>query len=138
MQSGRSFLLKCLDTDLLVAILRGKKEAYKVAQELDQEVKTATTVINAFELFYGANKSQLKAQNLRETENLLNKLQILPLDKAASKKAAEISAKLAQMGQALDYRDAMIAAIAIQNDATLLTRNEGHFQRIRDLKTKSW
>lgn len=69
---GRSFPLNCLDTDLLVAILRGKQEAVKAVQELDQEGKTATTAINAFELYYGANKSQNKDLNLKETQKLLS------------------------------------------------------------------
>jgi len=130
--------LKCLDTDLLVAILRGKQEAAKAVQELDQEVRAATTAINAFELYYGANKSQIKVQNLKETKKLLTKLEVFPLDHSAAKLAAEISAQLAEKGQSVDYRDAMIAAVAIQNNSTLLTHNIKHFQRIRDLKTKSW
>ncbi len=138
MQLERDFLLKCLDTDLLVAILRGKQEAYASAQELDQEGNAATTSINVFELFYGANKSQLKIQNIKETEKLLAKLEIFPLDKSAAKAAGEISAKLSEKGRPIDYRDAMIAAIAIQNGRTLLTRNAEHFQRIKDLKVKGW
>jgi tRNA(fMet)-specific endonuclease VapC len=130
--------LKCLDTDLLVAILRGKQEAAKTVQALDQEVRAATTAINVFELYYGANKSQQKDQNLKETQKLLSKLEIFPLDHHSAKKAAEISAQLAKRGQPIDYRDAMIAAIAFQNDAVLLTRNAVHFKRIRGLKTESW
>jgi tRNA(fMet)-specific endonuclease VapC len=137
-QLGRDFPLKCLDTDLLVAILRGRKEAYASAQKLDQEGNAATTSINVFELFYGANKSQLKAQNLKETEKLLARLEVLPLDKSAAKMAGEISAKLAESGRPIDFRDAMIAAIAIQNGTTILTRNTEHFLRISDLKVKSW
>ncbi len=130
--------MKCLDTDFLVAILRGKQEAAKAVTELDQEVRAATTAINAFELYYGANKSQNKAQNIKETQNLLAKLEMFPLEHAAAKLAAEISAKLAEQGQLIDYRDAMIAAIAIQNNAVLLTRNLAHFSRIKGLKIKSW
>jgi tRNA(fMet)-specific endonuclease VapC len=134
----RNFLLKCLDTDLLVAILRGKQEAAKAAHELDQEGRAATTSINAFELYYGANKSQQKEQNLKETKKLLVKLEIFPLDHDAVQKAAEIAVQLAEKGQPIDYRDAMIAAVAMQNDAVLLTRNAFHFQRIKGLKTKGW
>jgi tRNA(fMet)-specific endonuclease VapC len=130
--------LKCLDTDFLVAILRGKQEAANAVAELDQEVRSATTAINAFELYFGANKSQNKAQNIKETQKLLSKLEMFPLEHAAAKLAAEISAKLAEEGQPIDYRDAMIAAIAIQNNAVLLTRNLAHFTRIKGLKTKSW
>ncbi len=130
--------MKCLDTDFLVAILRGKQEAANAVAELDQEVRAATTTINAFELYYGANKSQNKAQNVKETQKLLSKLEMFSLEHAAAKWAAEISAKLAEEGQPIDYRDSMIAAIAIQNNAVLLTRNVTHFNRIKGLKIKSW
>ncbi len=130
--------MKCLDTDLLVAILRGKQEAAQAVEELDQEVRPATTAINAFELYYGANKSQNKAENLKETQKILTKLEVFSFDHSSAKKAAEISAQLAEKGLPIDYRDAMIAAVALQNDATLLTHNTAHFQRVKGLKTKSW
>ena len=44
--------MKCLDTDLLVAILRGKEEAKKKVAEQDEEAKGATTFVNACELFF--------------------------------------------------------------------------------------
>jgi tRNA(fMet)-specific endonuclease VapC len=130
--------LKCLDTDLLIAILRGKQEAYNISVEIEQEAKAATTTINAFEIFYGAYKSQMKNQNIKETDKLLDKLEVIPLERLSAKKAAEISEKLAEKGQQIDYRDAMIAAVAIQNDLTLVTRNKAHFNRIKDLKLQTW
>jgi tRNA(fMet)-specific endonuclease VapC len=41
-------------------------------------------------------------------------------------------------GEIIDFRDAMIAAIAIENDLTLVTRNNFHFKRITDLKLELW
>ena len=130
--------MNCLDTDLLIAILRGKQEAYNIAIEIEQETKAATTVINAFEIFYGAYKSQLEKQNIKETDKLLGKLEVIPLELESARKAAEISEKLAEKGQPIDYRDAMIAAIAIENDLTLTTRSKAHFDRIKDLKLQTW
>lgn len=130
--------MKCLDTDLLIAILRGKKDAYIIATQIEQETKPATTSINAFEIYYGANKSQLKQENIKETDNLLNKLEIIPIDQSCARRAAEISANLSKKGQPIDYRDTMIAAIAIENDLTLVTRNKMHFSRIKNLKLQTW
>lgn len=130
--------MKCLDTDILVAILRGREEAKEKVAELDEENKGATTSVNAFELFFGANKSERKQENLKEASKLLERLTIFPLDLASSKKAAEISAKLATKGETIDFRDAMIAAIAIENGLTLVTRNQVHFKRIKSLKIESW
>jgi predicted nucleic acid-binding protein len=46
--------VKCLDTDFLIAILRGKETAERRMVELDREGRHGTMAINAFELFYGA------------------------------------------------------------------------------------
>ena len=68
--------MKCLDSDLLVAILRGKQEARAIVDEIDKEGKGATTSVNAFEIYFGANKSQRKHENLKETSRLLERLEV--------------------------------------------------------------
>jgi tRNA(fMet)-specific endonuclease VapC len=130
--------MKCLDSDLLVAILRGKQEARTIVKQLDEEAKGATTSVNAFEVYFGANKSERKNENLREASKLLERLTVFPLDLMSSRRAAEISAELVAKGEAIDFRDAMIAAIAIENGMTLVTRNKAHFQRVKDLQLETW
>jgi tRNA(fMet)-specific endonuclease VapC len=130
--------LKCLDTDLLIAILRGKQEAHGLVVEIELEPKAATTSINAFEVFYGAFKSQMKSQNLKETEKLLENLEILPLMLSSARKAAQISVQLAEKGEPIDFRDAMVAGVAIVNDLTLVSRNKAHFGRVKELKYQTW
>lgn len=130
--------MKCLDTDLLVAILRGKDEARIKVTELDEENKAATTSINAFEIFFGANKSAKKDENVKEASKLLERLIVYTLDFSSSQVAGEISARLLAEGATIDYRDVMIAAIAIENQLTLITRNTSHFKRIKNLKIETW
>jgi tRNA(fMet)-specific endonuclease VapC len=130
--------MKCLDTDLLVAILRGKREALKTVEALDKESKGATTTINAFELYFGASRSDRKNENIKETSRLLERLIIFPLNLSSSRRAAEISADLVIKGETIGFRDAMIAAITTENGLTLLTRNNAHFKRIKDLQIESW
>lgn len=130
--------MECLDSDLLVAILRGKEEARTIVEELDEESKGATTSVNAFEVYFGANKSAKKDDNVKQASKLLERLTVFPLDLSSSRKAAEISAKLGANGETIDFRDAMIAAIAEENGLTLVTRNISHFKRIKGLKTEKW
>jgi tRNA(fMet)-specific endonuclease VapC len=130
--------VKCLDTDLLMAILRGKKEAYSKITEIDEGSRGATTAINAFEIFFGANRSERSVENLQEAYKLFNRLELIPLDFMSSRRAAEISAKLTTKGETIDYRDAMIAGIAVENDLVLITRNKSHFNRIKGIKLETW
>ena len=130
--------MKCLDTDLLIAILRGKKEAYSKVTEIDEGGRGATTAINVFEIFFGANRSERSVENLQEATKLFNRLEVIPLDFMSSRRAAEISAKLTLKGETIDYRDAMIAGIVMENDLVLITRNKSHFNRIKGIKLETW
>lgn len=129
--------MRCIDTDLLVAILRGKEEAKAKMQEIDSKERSSTTSVNAFEIFYGAYRSK-RGKNIEATERLLERLDVIPLDMDTSQRAGEIAANLASKGETIDYRDAMIAGIALVKGLTLVTRNVAHFSRIRNLKLEPW
>ena len=56
----------------------------------------------------------------------------------SAKISAELYSSLRQEGQPLDDIDLLIAGIAIENDMTLVTNNEKHFERIGGLNTENW
>lgn len=136
--NGETGILRCIDTDFLVAVLRGKKEAQNRMTELDREGRQATTSVSAFELFYGAHKSEESKNNLGMTNALLGRMDILPLDLDSSDKAGKILTDLAKEGGVIDFRDALIAGISLSNSLTVMTRNKDHFSRIKGLKVESW
>ena len=130
--------MKCLDTDLLVAIIRGKDEAKRKVSLLDTEGRQATTTVNAFELFYGAHKSRMTDENVRQTRRLLSRLLLLPLAVASAERAGSIFASLEKKGMPLDFRDAMIAGIALENRLTIVTRNRSDYARVPGLSVEEW
>ena len=130
--------MKCLDTDFLVAILRGKENAERKMAEMDLEGRQSTTAVNAFELFYGAYKSAQRSTNVEKTKMMLQRLDVLSLGLESSEGAGEILADLAARGGSVDFRDAIIAGIARANGLTLVTRNSEHFARVKDLKIELW
>jgi len=130
--------MKCLDTDLLIAILRTNQDAEGKISHLDEESRNATTAINAFELYYGANKSQKKTINLEGTKKLLSRLDILPLDEDSAEKAGEYFADLEKRGLQVEFRDALVAAISTRNHLTLVTRNKKHYSRMSEVSIESW
>jgi predicted nucleic acid-binding protein len=65
-------------------------------------------------------------------------LNVIPLNFSSSKRAAEISANLGVKGEPIDYRNAIIAAVALENDLALVTHNKLHFARIKNLKLETW
>jgi len=129
----------CLDTDFLVALLRNNREAVKKAAEFDAtQVETATTSMNAFEIYLGAYRSLDAQKNLKEAEALFESIPVLSLTKESSRKSSEVLSGLLKEGIPIDLRDAIIAGIALTESYILMTRNVGHFGRIIGLSIEEW
>ncbi len=127
--------MKCLDSNILIDILRGDKYAEKIVDDLDEEGGAVTTVINAYEILFGANKSYDKDNNVKEARRLLSKFDILSMNTEAAEIASDIHARLSKEGNLIDIRDIFIGAIALSHGCnTLITRNEKDFSRIKGLK----
>jgi tRNA(fMet)-specific endonuclease VapC len=124
-----------LDTDILVDLLRNKKEAQLLFAELEKKgFSMVTTVVTVFELYYGAHKSRQKEKRLQTTKTVLRSLPILPLTARSARKAGHIHAHLEAKGQSIGIGDALIGAIALTRGFGLVTRNNEHFKRIEGLR----
>ncbi len=127
-----------LDSDILVGILRGDEKAVECMNMLEQkEEELNTTVINAFELFEGAMLMGGK-DKLGKVENLMKAFGLHTFNLPASWKAAEISSGLKKAGKMIDFQDVSIASIALLHGEAVVTRNTGHFGRIKGLKIEKW
>ena len=120
----------CLDTDFLVDFLRKKEDTIKWIKENEEEYHLSTTIINVFELYCGAYKSSQKENNLKTIEELLNKLDILEITKEIAKIAGEQAAILEKEGNMLEFRDILIAAIALSNNYLLKTNSESPHSKL--------
>ncbi len=124
-----------LDTDILVGLLRDVKDIVRFVKRLEEEgIPLATTIINIFELFYGAYKSKKREKNLKEVKDLADNMEVLYLDIKSSKIAGEILAMLESKGMPIEVGDVLIAAITLANDCVLATMNVDHFSRIKKLR----
>jgi tRNA(fMet)-specific endonuclease VapC len=117
------------DTDVLIDFLRGAGEAERINIELNTGSLCATA-ITAFELWAGAKNPQQAAM----VESLIAAISILSLDYSAAKRAAEIHRNLSLAGTSIGMADSLIAGIAIDRDAILITRKRKHYQRVSGLK----
>ena len=123
-----------IDTDILIDLLRNKKETVAFITQLEEK-KTilSTTAVNAFELYYGAHKSKQSAQTLQATKKLIDRLVLFPLTPRSAQRAGLIYAELELEGQPIGLRDTFIAAIALTRKCSVATRNTGHFKKIEGL-----
>lgn len=123
----------CLGTDFLVALLRGRKEAFEKAEEYDSiGAEISTTSINAFEIYLDAFKSREVEKKVKQADGLLNSIKIPSLTLESSRKSGEILSRLISIRLPIDLRDAMIAGIILVNGYTLVTGNVEHlhFRRV--------
>ena len=127
-----------LDTDLLIALLRGNEEAIEKIKYIEEQGEVYITSITSYELYKGVYLSSNPTKNLIQVNNLLNNIKILYFDLESSKISAKIYPYLKKKGVLTNIMDQMIAAIAISKNETLTTKNLKHYKNIPNLRIKSW
>jgi predicted nucleic acid-binding protein len=130
--------MACLDTDIMVALLRGEEKAINKIAALEFVEPLSTTPVNATELFKGAFRSKFAQDNVSNVQKLLGNLRILDYNLESSKLSGRIIENLRKNGKTLDDFDAIIAAIVVTHNESLVTRNVKHFQRVPGLKVIKW
>lgn len=129
-----------LDTNVLTELVR-KRPAREVVRRLRQLRNRwmTTSSVCVLELRYGAVRHP-QGRELwdRISEEILSRLEILPLGEDEARNAGDILATLDQRGSAIGLEDVLIGATARTNGLTLVTANVRHFERIDDLRVESW
>ncbi|MEK6893983.1 MAG: type II toxin-antitoxin system VapC family toxin [Nanoarchaeota archaeon] len=124
----------CLDTDILADLIRGKKDANQWFRDHEDKFQLATTIINLFELYYGAYRSADPERSLGTVKEIIESLDILTIDSECAKEAAKQLARLSSEGNIIDFKDLFIGCISLSSSHALKTNNKKHFERIDGLK----
>jgi tRNA(fMet)-specific endonuclease VapC len=125
--------MACLDTSLLVDILRKKPEAASIMDELDKGIEALSIAApSVMALWAGALRATDSEKEKGKVSELIKSLDVLPFDENSAKEAAEIEFALSANGISIDAEDLLIAAIARVNSEKIVTRDE-HFTRIPGL-----
>ena len=104
-----------LDTTFLIDLLKKRSNAVNKTKDINHEEK------------------------LVEANILLEKLEILSLDKNSAILSAKIGGDLTLKGQIVGDMDNMIAGIALSNGiSTIVSRDKGHFSRIKGIKVETY
>ena len=134
-----------VDSTFLIDSLRKLPGVREFLQKNPTEI-LFTTEINIFELYLGLHSSKIleKDPDLFEKrqqrlEELINKFQVLSFRRGEAMEAAKILGRLYRMGNLIEFRDGLIAGIALSNGITkVLTRNIDHFNRIKEIEVLSY
>jgi tRNA(fMet)-specific endonuclease VapC len=131
-------MLYLLDTNACVSYLR--RADSPVRQRLAQHNIADIVICSVVyaELWYGALRNANPAQAQAQLASFLGNFVSLPLDDPAAEIAAAVRADLATKGSPIGPHDLLIAAIALANDLTLVTRNTREFGRVARLRLEDW
>ncbi|MGA7353834.1 MAG: type II toxin-antitoxin system VapC family toxin [Candidatus Cybelea sp.] len=131
-----------LDTNVLSEPLAPSPAAGVLEKLRRHEVEAATCAPVWHELVFGATR--LPASRKRSAierylaDVVAATLPILPYDADAASWHGRERARLATQGRAVPFVDGQIAAIAVVNDLTLVTRNARDYSRFSELRVENW
>lgn len=130
-----------LDTNACIALINGAPKA--VRRRFQSAIRRDATIllssVVAFELWYGAAKSQRKEANtLRLQAFLAGPLEWSDFDDEDAREAGMVRAELEAAGRPVGAYDVLIAGQARRRRATLVTSNVVEFARVSGLKWEDW
>lgn len=123
-----------LDTNAMIAKMNGDSLIEKIIVEAEN---IYLPIIAIGEAFFGAEKSAKADENSKKVEDLASSLTILECDVETARIFGKIMKNLRAKGRPIPQNDVWIAAIAMQHDLVLLTKDK-HFDNVDDLKTQDW
>ena len=135
-------IIYLLDSNILSEPARLKPDDTVLNHFAQHDGEYATAAIVWHELVYGcellaSSKRKKQLQSYLEML-LLNGLIVLPYDQAAADWYAIERARLQRQGLTCAYADGEIAAIAVTQKLTLVTRNTQDFQNFQNLALQNW
>lgn len=122
-----------LDTDITIEYLRGNQVVVDKLMELSFE-NLYISSISLAELFYGVYNSKNIKKHLTGLLNFLEKVEILNLNFEVCKIFGKIKSKLRKKGKLIDNFDLLIGSICLFNNNILITNNDKHYRKIKEIK----
>jgi tRNA(fMet)-specific endonuclease VapC len=129
--TGNKYLL---DTNIISAYFKGD---VSIANKINSLFDVFIPVIVIGELSYGAALSNNALKYLSDVEEAKNIFNIIPVDADTCGHYGSIKASLRKKGKPIPENDIWIAAIALQHNLVLVTR-DNHFNEVEGLSTEHW
>ena len=133
-----------LDTTVLIDLRRRPGSPHYVRADaatrraIDRGEPLCTSRINEAEFRVGGLRSADPAGEQAGIDSLLSTLVMLEFDTAAARRYAEARAYQLDIGRPAGQADVFVAAVALANGQTLITRNPKHFADVPGLTVESY
>lgn len=123
-----------LDTNIVIALFANDTAVTNNLRNA-QEVFVPSTVIG--ELYYGAQRSARVKQNVAQIDSFRAANTILCCDGITASVYGTVKNELRKKGRPIPENDIWIAAIGLQHDLTLVTRDT-HFKEVDGVQIEAW
>lgn len=111
-----------LDTTVLIDFFRGRREVASLLEKLVEEAPLACCPVTVAEIFSG-----VRPEELSRIEDFLEALQFCTIQYKTTRRAGLYRRDYQKRGITLTISDTLIAAVAVENSLTLVTKNVRHF-----------
>jgi len=123
-----------LDTNIVIALFANDAAVHQQMADA-AEVLIPSVVLG--ELYYGARKSGQVERNIDRLDEFAARSSIVNCDVAVARRYGQVKDRLRQKGHPIPENDIWIAAAALDQKLTLVTRDD-HFHYIDDLTLLAW
>jgi tRNA(fMet)-specific endonuclease VapC len=120
-----------LDTNVIIKLLNGDGETVKFLDNTNGIFYIPCITVG--ELYYGANKSKQKNNNIRLFNEFVSEYPILDINKNTAEVYGIVKHNLLKIGFTIPENDLWIASIAIENGLVLISYDK-HFMNIENLR----
>jgi tRNA(fMet)-specific endonuclease VapC len=119
-----------VDTDVLIDVSRNNEAAIDFLDQLDES--WSMSIITALELIVGARNKK----DVNQIDQLVTVYSAIPLTTEIGNSSYGLLRQFAK-SHGLSVFDSLIAATAIEENLTLVSKNKKHFQMIRNLNLET-
>lgn len=123
-----------LDTSVLIPLLKGDSDLLETLSRFSR-VSLGAPVLA--ETLYGLEVRGRPVKQLQRLEEILAIAPVLPCSETTARFYVAIEVQLRQQGTPIPINDLWIAALAIQHNLILATRDR-HFERVPNLRMEFW
>ena len=125
-----------LDTSICIFLLRGNRKVEERLNEIDENECYITDAVLA-ELLFGAYYSDQVEDNLRQVEEFVSEMNVIPFAETVHTFAQERTT-LWKSGNKIDDFDLLIGSAAKAKNLVVVTHNRKHFEHIDGISIEDW
>jgi tRNA(fMet)-specific endonuclease VapC len=126
-----------LDTNICIYVMKNYPQDLRAKFNSLAE-RLCISSITLGELYYGAEKSARRGDNLIAVEHFVARLDVLPFDPKAAAHYGQVRAELERAGTPCGPHDMQIGGHARSQGLIIVTNNMREFSRIKGIRVENW